>query len=65
MFSDLLFYFEVYSGAAMMLYNILQYSRFIRKVRERGLWVENQFLLYVPLFFLIIFLITYLLSCLS
>ena len=60
MYSDLLFYFEVYTGAAMMLYNILQYSRFIRKVRERGLWVENQFILYVPLFFLIIFLITYL-----
>ena len=58
---DAVFYIEVYLGVLLMLYNILQYSRFIRIIRERGIWVEKQELLYIPVFLLVLFFISYML----
>ena len=54
---EAVFYIEVYLGVLLMLYNILQYSRFIRIIRERGIWVEKQELLYIPIFLLVLFFI--------
>ena len=55
-----LIYGMVYLGSALMLYNISQYIRFSRHIKERGDWKQEQGALNLPIVLLILFLAGYL-----
>ena len=55
-----LIYGMVYLGSALMLYNICQYIRFSRHIRERGDWKQEQGTLNLPIVLLVLFLCGYL-----
>ena len=54
----------IYLGSALMVYNIVHYARFARKMKKTGILEHRLFLLYVPLVLLIFFLIGYLMTAL-
>lgn len=55
----MLTYLMVYTGAVLMLINIIVYIRFERQVRVMGSWEKERRLLYLPIVLLILFLIGY------
>ena len=58
--SALLIYGMIYLGSALMVYNISQYIRFSRHIRERGDWKQEQNTLNLPILLLVLFLCGYL-----
>ena len=50
----------IYSGAALMVYNIYGFIRFARFVRELKSWKGSSLVLYVPIVLLVFFLFGYL-----
>ena len=56
-----LIYFMIYSGSALMAYNIYRYVRFSGRVRARGNWDREYRLLNLPIALLVLFLLGYLL----
>ena len=57
---DVLIYLMIYAGSALMAYNIYRYMCFSRDVRKHGNWDQEQRLLYLPIWLLIMFFIGYL-----
>ena len=56
-----LIYGMVYLGSALMVYNIISYVRFARKVVEKEKWDRQARLeIYIPIFLLVMFLLGYL-----
>ena len=55
-----LIYGMIYLGSALMVYNISQYIRFSRHIRERGDWEQERNTLNFPILLLILFLCGYL-----
>ena len=55
-----LIYGMVYLGSALMVYNIYQYIRFSRHIRERGDWEQERNILNLPILLLVLFLCGYL-----
>ena len=53
-------YLMIYAGSALMAYNIYRYICFSRDVRKRGNWDQEQRLLYIPIWLLVMFFIGYL-----
>ena len=53
-------YGMVYLGSALMIYNIWQYARFAKRIRERGEWEQEQKILNFPILLLVLFLCGYL-----
>ena len=56
-----LFYVAVYSGAALMVYNIIRYFLFMKEMKTLGKSSPSKALLYIPGVLLIMFLIGYVL----
>ncbi len=52
----------IYLGSALMVYNIIHYYKFIRKMKTTGVLEMRKFDLYLPFFLLIFFLIGYLVT---
>ena len=50
----------IYLGSALMVYNICQYIRFSRHIRERGDWEQERNTLNLPILLLVLFLCGYL-----
>ena len=50
----------IYLGAALMVYNIVKYFRFQRRISRRGDWKTEQIVLQIPIVLLVLFLIGYL-----
>jgi len=50
----------IYSGSILMVYNIIQYYRFIVYTRQRGVNEQDVFFLWTPFFLLVLFLVGYL-----
>ncbi len=50
----------IFAGSALMAYNIYGYMCFSRDVRKHGNWDQEQRLLYLPIWLLIMFFIGYL-----
>ena len=48
----------VYAGSLLMIYNVLSYGFFFRRLKEK--WGKGQLVLYVPVILLVMFLIGYL-----
>lgn len=59
-----LIYLMLYLGSALMAYNILQYVRFSRRVREQGNWERERRLFHLPILLLVLFLLGYLIVAL-
>ena len=57
---DVFLYLMIYSGSALMAYNIYRYMCFSRDVRKRGNWDREQKLFYLPIWLLVMFFIGYL-----
>ena len=57
---DVFLYLMIYAGSALMAYNIYRYMCFSRDVRKRGNWDQEQKLLYIPIWLLVMFFIGYL-----
>jgi len=57
---DVLIYLMIYSGGALMAYNIYRYIGFSRDVRRRGNWDREQRLFNLPIVLLILFFFGYL-----
>ena len=55
-----LIYGMIYLGSALMIYNIIQYIRFSRHIRERGNWEQDRNMLNFPILLLVLFLCGYL-----
>lgn len=55
----MLTYPMIYTGAALMVINIVAYIRFERHVRLMGSWEKERRILYLPIVLLILFLIGY------
>ena len=55
-----LIYGMIYLGSALMVYNICQYIRFSRHIRERGDWKQERRILNLPILLLVLFLCGYL-----
>ena len=55
-----LIYGMIYLGSALMVYNICQYIRFSRHIRERGDWEQERNILNLPILLLVLFLCGYL-----
>ncbi len=55
-----LIYSMIYLGSALMIYNIVQYVRFSRQIRERGDWEQERNILNFPILLLVLFLCGYL-----
>jgi len=55
-----LIYGMIYLGSALMIFNIVQYIRFSRHIRERGDWERERNTLNFPILLLILFLCGYL-----
>ncbi len=53
-------YLMIYSGSALMAYNIYRYICFSRDVRKQGNWEQEQRLFYLPIWLLIMFFVGYL-----
>ena len=53
-------YLMIYTGSALMAYNIYRYVCFSRDVRKHGNWDQEQRLFYLPIWLLIMFFIGYL-----
>ncbi|MBR4211767.1 MAG: response regulator [Oscillibacter sp.] len=54
----------IYLGSALMVYNILHYYRFARKMKKTGVLEMRRTFLYLPFFLLVFFLIGYLITAL-
>ena len=54
-----LIYGMIYLGSALMVYNIIQYVRFSRHIRERGDWEQERNTLTIPIVLLVLFLCGY------
>ena len=52
----------IYLGSALMVYNIIHYYMFIRKMKSTGVLEMRRFDLYLPFFLLLFFLIGYLVT---
>ena len=59
-FMKFLIYFMVYSGSALMAFNIFLYLRFARYIRKGNSWSRESRILNFPIFLLILFLVGYL-----
>ena len=57
---DVLLYLMIYSGSALMAYNIYRYVCFSRDVRKHGNWDQEQKLFNIPIMLLILFFVGYL-----
>ena len=57
---DVLIYLMIYAGSALMAYNIYRYIVFSRDIRKHGNWDQEQRLLYLPIWLLIMFFFGYL-----
>ncbi len=57
---DWVIYGMVYAGSALMIYNIIHYIRFARKLQEKGKWGKERRVLYIPIILLVMFLAGYL-----
>ncbi|MBR4579882.1 MAG: response regulator [Lachnospiraceae bacterium] len=57
---SVLIYCMIYLGSALMVYNIVQYIRFSRHIRERGNWEREINILNFPILLLVLFLCGYL-----
>ena len=57
---DVFLYLMIFSGSALMAYNIYGYMCFSRDVRKHGNRNQEQWLLYVPIWLLVMFFIGYL-----
>ncbi len=57
---DVFLYLMIYSGSALMAYNIYGYVCFSRDVRKHGNWEKEQRLFQIPIWLLILFFIGYL-----
>ena len=57
---DVFLYLMIFSGSALMAYNIYGYMCFSRDVRKHGNWDQEQKLLYLPIWLLVMFFIGYL-----
>ena len=55
-----LIYGMIYAGSALMVYNIVGFTRFVRYIQKRGNWENNQVMLYIPVILLCLFLLGYL-----
>lgn len=58
---DILFYIATFSGAGLMVYNIVHYFIFIARLKKVENWNKGNILLLVPGIFLVFFLIGYIL----
>ena len=56
----ILHYLMVFSGSALMVYNIYKYVLFARSLRAMGGWEREQRTLYIPIVLLVLFLMGYL-----
>ena len=54
----------IYMGSALMVYNILHYYRFARKMKKTGVLEMRRTFLYLPFLLLVFFLIGYLITAL-
>ena len=50
----------IYLGSLLMVYNICGFVRYERKLRKRQDWRKQNYILYIPIFLLIFFLLGYL-----
>ena len=57
---DIFLYLMIYTGSALMAYNIYRYLCFSRDVRKHGNWDREQRLFYLPIWLLVMFLVGYL-----
>ena len=57
---DIFIYLMIYTGSALMAYNIYRYICFSRDVRKHGNWDQERRFLYLPIWLLIMFFIGYL-----
>ena len=57
---NIFLYLMIYSGSALMAYNIYRYICFSRDVRKHGNWDKERRLFYIPIWLLIMFFIGYL-----
>ena len=60
MLKDILIYGMIYSGSALMAYNIYRYVMFARHIRKRGNWERERKFFNLPIVLLILFLAGYL-----
>ena len=55
-----LIYSMIYTGSALMVYNIYAYVRYARDIQARGDWAEERRILRLPITLLVLFLLGYL-----
>ena len=55
-----LIYSMIYTGSALMVYNIYAYVRYAREIQARGDWAEERRILRLPITLLVLFLLGYL-----
>lgn len=58
---DIIFFVATFSGAGLMIYNIIKYFMFITRLKKVENWTKNQLLLLIPGLFLCMFLVGYIL----
>ena len=57
---NFILYLMIYTGSALMAYNIYRYVCFSRDVRKHGNWDQEQKLFNIPIILLILFFVGYL-----
>ena len=57
---DVLIYFMVYAGSALMAFNVYLYMRFAKKIRQNENWDRESKVLNIPILLLVLFLAGYL-----